>query len=170
VQANITAGGQTERQTLWVRPIILNGGFEKIGSGGRPSDWSYQKPEQISAENVEGETCLKLQGKSDGFVEADQPVSLIPGRTYEARCRMKRTAGAAYRATAAVVLFLKASGERAYDLKKLTTNPDDQWNDYGVTFTPGDDFARSSVYLYNVNSAATVWYDAVSVRPVKPAK
>jgi hypothetical protein len=170
VQAEIRAGGQVDRQTLWVRPVILNGSFDNVGSGGRPSDWTYQKPEQASSETVAGNTCLKLVGKPGLFVEGNQQITLLPGVTYQARCRMKRTPGATARATAAVVLFPKSGTERYHYFEKLTKNPDDQWNDYGATFTVGADVSRTALYLYNVNSEATVWYDDVSVSPVERAR
>ncbi|MHB8993632.1 MAG: DUF6259 domain-containing protein [Armatimonadota bacterium] len=170
VQAEIQAGGQVDRQTLWVRPIILNGSFDSVGSGGRPGGWTYQKPAQAFSETVAGNSCLKLIGQPGLFVEGNQQITLLPGVTYQARCRMKRTPGAAARATAAVVLFPKSGGERYRYFEKLTNHPDEEWNDYGITFTVEGDASRMALYLYNVSSEVTVWYDDVSVTPVEPEK
>ncbi len=162
----IECGGQTDRQTLGLRPVVLNGGFERAGQGGRPGDWQYQQPQQAASDAANpaaGKVCLRLDGKPGLFVEADQLLAVEAGRTYEARCRMRRTAGDAPAVGPAVVLFLKAGGERYEHLKKVTNLPDDQWNDYAATFTVAADVARVAFYLYNVNSDVTAWYDEVRV-------
>ena len=53
-------------------------------------------------------------------------------------------------------------------LGKASANPDDQWNEYGTTFTRGEDVRSVSLYLYNVDSDATVWFDAVTVERAGP--
>ncbi|MEN6548057.1 MAG: DUF6259 domain-containing protein [Armatimonadia bacterium] len=169
LDAEIQVSGQADQQRLAVRPVVINGGFERAGAGGRPADWSYQGPERVSMETkspAEGQQCLKLEGQKGVFVEADQTIAVEPGGTYEATCRMHRTAGEGARIGPAVVLFLKAGGERYVYMQKTTKAPDDQWNEYRGTFTVKDDVARVLLYLYNVNSTATAWYDDVRVRPV----
>jgi len=162
----IKCGQEVDRQSLWVRPLVLNGGFERGGAANRPADWNYQSQEQASTDTTdpaEGKACLKLVGKPGLFVEADQVLSVEPGRTYEARCKLRRTAGEAGSLGPAIVLFLKAGGERYVHLPKVTQRPDDQWNDCAGSFTVADDVARVALYLYNVDSQATVWYEEVRV-------
>lgn len=169
LEAEVHSGGQKDEQRLMVRPVVVNGGFERAGAGGRAADWSYQGPDRVSLDTTnpaEGQQCLKLEGQKGVFVEADQTIAVEPGGTYEATCRMRRTAGEGARIGPAVVLFLKAGGERYVYMQKTTQAPDDQWNECRGAFTVKDDVARVLLYLYNVNSTATAWYDDVRVRPV----
>ena len=74
---------------------------------------------------------------------------------------MRRTPGAGSRIGPCMVLFLKAGGERYRFLEKVTDAPDDQWNEYRVSFAYAEDVRAASLYLYNVSSEATVWFDDV---------
>jgi hypothetical protein len=166
VTVAIECAGQTDRRSLWLRPVVLNGGFERLSEGDRPAEWQYQQAQQAAADTTEpaaGKTCLRLAGNPGLFVEANQPLPVEPGGAYEARCRMRRTPGTTGTVGPAVVLFLRAGGERYERLKKVTNLPDDQWNDYAAGFTVAPDVARVALYLYNVNSDATVWYDEARV-------
>jgi hypothetical protein len=161
---DIKCAGQSDHQAVSVRPMVLNGGFERLDGAGRPTEWSYQNAAQAAGDAAgpaSGKTALKLTGKPDAFVEADQVMPCETGRTYTARCKMRRTAGEGT-VGPCIVMFPKAGAERYEHLKKLTDLPDDQWNEYEVTFTVGDDVNRTMFYLYNTNSTATVWYDDVS--------
>lgn len=166
LQAQIQSEGQTETQELSVQPMVRNPGFETAGSGGRPASWNYQGPEFAftDAENpAAGKACLKLAGKLGAFVEADQMIPAVVGQGYVARCRMRRSAGEGARVQPAVVLFMKNGPEQYAYLTKATDRPDDQWNEYATHFTVTDQVARVAVYLYNVNSTATAWFDDVRV-------
>jgi hypothetical protein len=162
----ITSGGDTEHQSAVIGPALLNGDFERAGEGNRPASWDYQQAQQAAADTANpasGKVCLKLVGKQGLFVEAHQFLTVEPGGTYEAHCRMRRTPGAAATVGPTIVLLLKTGGERYVPLAKATNLPDDQWNDYAASFTVSDDVSRTAMYLYNVNSEATVWYDGASV-------
>ncbi len=162
----IIVGGETEHQSASIRPVLLNGGFERLGEGGRPSDWEYQQPQQASTEvtnPASGRNCLKLSGKQGLFVETHQFLAIEPGHAYTARCKVRRAPGAAATIGPIMVFFLKAGSERSIAFTKTTDRPDDQWNDYAADFTVADDVARTALYLYDVNSDADVWLDDASV-------
>jgi hypothetical protein len=162
----ITIGGETEHQSATIRPVLLNGGFERLGEGGRPSEWEYQQSQQASADTTNpasGKTCLKLTHAPGLFVEAHQFLSVEAGHAYTARCKLRRTPGTAATIGPIIVFFPKSGGERSIALSKLTNLPDDQWNDYTADFTVADDVARTALYLYDVNSDADVWFDDASI-------
>ncbi len=169
LRAEIRHGGQVDGWDLAVRPLVINGGFETAGAGGRPNGWNYQGPAQVSTDTdrpAVGQACLKLTGRPGVFVEADQVLPVAAGQTYEATCRMRRGAGEGARIQPAVVLFMKNGPERYAYLEPRTKLPADQWNEYGVRFTVSAEVARVAIYLYNVNSTATAWFDDVRVAPV----
>ena len=164
VAVTLTSAGQSDRETVWLSPLVANAGFERAEESGRPASWGYQHGEQAATDAVgpaEGKTCLRLAGKAGAFLEAHQELPLEGGRTYEARCKMRRTPGAGSRIGPCMVLFLKAGGERYRFLEKVTDAPDDQWNEYRVSFAYAEDVRAASLYLYNVSSEATVWFDDV---------
>ena len=168
LRAQIKCGGQTDSQDLVIRPLVLNGGFETPGAGGRPAGWSFQAPELAATDDANpaaGRSSLKLTGKPGAFVEADQMIPAVPGRSYEAHCQMRRTAGPGARIQPAVVLFMKNGPERYAYLEKVTSHPGDQWNEYVAKFTVTDAVDRVALYLYNVNSSATAWFDEVRIVP-----
>jgi hypothetical protein len=162
----ITIGGDTEHQSATIRPVLLNGGFERLGDGGRPTEWEYQQSQQASADTANpasGKTCLKLTHAPGLFVEAHQFLAVEPGHAYTARCKLRRTPGTAATIGPIIVFFPKSGSERSIALSKMTDRPDDQWNDYAADFTVADDVARTALYLYDVNSDADVWYDDASI-------
>jgi len=159
-----SSGDVSEPHSLWLHPLLMNGGFERGGT--RPGGWAYQSAHLACSSTEdphEGKACLQLQGEKGVFVEAHRTLPVAAGPTYRAQCWVRRTDGAARKAAPCVVLFLKAGGERYLDLRKLTQNPDDQWNRYEVRFELTEDAKSAALYLYNVDSTATVWYDAASV-------
>lgn len=168
VETALTCGAETDRQTLWLRPLALNGAFDEPSVGGRPAEWNYQNAQQATRETVDGNPCLRLAGQPGLFVEADQALPTETGKTYEVRCRMKRTAGAGGRVGPSVVLFPASGPERYVDLQKVTDQPDEEWNDYRVRFTMDPAVARALLYLYNVSSPAVAWFDDVQVSEVEP--
>ncbi|MBI2298170.1 MAG: carbohydrate binding domain-containing protein [Armatimonadetes bacterium] len=169
IRAQIQYGDQVDGWDLVVRPWVLNGGFETPGAGARPAGWNFQGPELASTDNdrpAAGKACLKLTGRPGVFVEADQLVPVVAGQTYAASCQMRRSAGEAARVQPAVVLFMKSGPEQYAYLEPRTKQPAAEWNEYFVRFTVPPDVARVAVYLYNVNSTATAWFDEVQVEPV----
>jgi hypothetical protein len=166
IQATLSQAGQTERQSLWVRPLVVNGGFERAGVGGRPAEWSYQNEARVATDTDAGNPCLRLNGQPGLFVEGDQVIPARPGVTYEARCRMKRTPEAGDRVQPAIVVFFAAGGENYHYLTPVGPERVGEWTEYAVRFTVAPNVARTAFYLYNVNSAATAWFDDVRVTAV----
>lgn len=162
----LVSAGLSETRALAVRPLLINGGFERVVDG-RPWGWSYQNPQLVSActeAPAEGAVALRLTGEPGKFLEGNQLLALEQGRSYEARCKLRRTPGAARVLGPCIVLSLHAGGERYVHLKKATDAPDDVWNEYAATFTVTDDVRDVRFYLYNVDSEATAWYDDARVR------
>ena len=44
--------------------------------------------------------------------------------------------------------------------------PAGEWQRFETTFTTGEEFRDSAVYLYNVHSTVKAWYDDVELREV----
>ncbi len=162
----VTGAGETETFRVHVRPPLVNGGFELTAATGRPAAWEYQQAELATSDDVdpaEGLRCLKLSGQPGAFLEAHQTLDLERGVTYTARCKMRRSEGTGRIVGPCVVLYLKAGGERYVHLKKVSDAPDAEWNRYEATFSLAEDVERAMLYLYNVDSTATAWFDAAEV-------
>ncbi len=162
----LTCAGRAEAMTAWLSPIVSNGGFEVTGPEGRPASWSYQSGDRATVDPegaAEGKTCLKLAGKRGAFLGAHQSLHVEAGGSYEVRCRMRRSAGTAAAIGPQVVVFPQTGAERYFPLRKVSTLPDEQWNEYALSFTVPVDARDTQVYLYNVNSDATVWFDDVQI-------
>ena len=166
--ARLQFGGRVDHQELLVRPLVINGGFEVPGGVARPASWNYQGP-QLAATDTEnpaaGRASLKLTGNPGVFVEADQEIPAAPGQRYVARCQMRRTARQGVRIQPAIVLFMKDGPEQYAYLEKTTNRPDDQWNEYAARFAVTNEVSRVAIYLYNINSTATAWFDEIQVNP-----
>ena len=164
-------GDQEEKHSVQVRPELLNPGFERV-VGNRPADWAFQNEDLASLDHdnpAEGERSLKLAGKKGAFLEAHQPLQVRPGMPYEVRCKVRRGPGVGKTVGPCVVLYLKAGFERYVHLQKETDLPADQWNEYVAEFTWTDDAREVMLYMYNVDSDATVWFDDVRLSPLRVA-
>lgn len=164
VEAVLAVAGRHERQVLWLQPRLQNPGFEHADAAGRPAGWGVQCAPQVAIDTdspAAGKSCLRLSGKAGAFVEAHQTLKLETGETVTVRCRVRRTPGAARTLGPSVVLFGTRGGEQYVPLKKVSGAPDEQWNDYAATVTAGPEVRSAGLYLYNVDSAATAWFDEV---------
>ena len=164
-------GDQQERHSVQVRPELLNPGFERA-VGNRPADWAFQNEDLASLDEenpAEGERSLKLAGKKGAFLEAHQVLNVQPGMPYEVRCKMRRGPGEGRTVGPCVVLYLKAGFERYVHLQKKSNLPADQWNEYVAEFTWTDDARDVMLYMYNVDSDATVWFDDIRLTPLRVA-
>lgn len=160
------SGGGPVAHALWIGPRLQNPGFERADAGGKPAGWQMQNAPQIAVENENpavGKACLRLIGKPGTFVEAHQALDLEPGEKATVRCQVRRTPGTARTLGPTVVVFAKTGGEKYLPLSKVTAAPDDQWNDYAATVTADPEARALMLYLYNVDSAATAWFDDVRV-------
>ncbi|NLC59089.1 MAG: hypothetical protein GX774_19820 [Armatimonadetes bacterium] len=171
VAATIRAGSQSDRQSLWLAPLVANAGFEQLAADGRPARWDYQNAELITTDTngaAEGERCLKLSGEPSRFVEAHQALTLEPGGTYVARCKLRHTGGPGARIRPAIVFFLNTGEERYVYLEPTSAGPPEEWRDYQARFTAPENARLVALYLYNVHSEATAWYDDVHLEAVSP--
>jgi len=167
VTVDAIEGDETERFTVQVRPPVLNPGFETTSAAGRPAMWSYQNETLATTDEqgaAEGQRSLKLTGKLGAFLEAHQSIPVETGASYTVECKVRRSPGEARNAGPAIVLLLKAGGERYVHLKPDADGPADEWRTYSATFTAGDDVRDTALYLYNVDSTATVWFDDVRLQ------
>lgn len=97
-----------------LRPILINGGFERVGHKRLPAAWTYQHGEQATADEqtaARGKRSLRLIGKKGVFVEAHQELPVKPGARYSVRCAVKRTPGKAAALGPRIVQFRKAGRE-----------------------------------------------------------
>jgi hypothetical protein len=166
ILATLLTDGQSDPHRVWLQPRLQNAGFERAGSAGLPPAWDVQNGAQIALDPVdpaEGNACLRLTGKPGAFVEAHQTLAVQPGETVTVRCRLRRSPGAARTLGPCVVLVREAGGETYLHLQRTTTAPDEQWNDFAVSVTPDPQTRATVLYLYNVDSAATAWFDAARV-------
>jgi hypothetical protein len=133
---------------------------------GKPSGWVLQGAAQVavvSGSPAQGKACLRLTGKPGLFVEAHQVLRLAPGESVTVRCRMRRTAGTGKTVGPCAVVFPGAGPERYLHLSKTTSAPDEQWNDFAASVTGEAEASTVMLYLYNVDSTATAWFDEVRV-------
>jgi hypothetical protein len=164
--ARTTVAGQAEVQRLWLQPRLQNCGFERADGMGKPSGWVLQGAAQVavvSGSPAQGKACLRLTGKPGLFVEAHQVLRLAPGESVTVRCRMRRTAGTGKTVGPCAVVFPGAGPERYLHLSKTTSAPDEQWNDFAASVTGEAEASTVMLYLYNVDSTATAWFDEVRV-------
>jgi len=82
------------------------------------------------------------------------------------RCRLRRSPGTAKTLGPCVVVLMKNGPDKYLHLQKTTAGPDDQWNDFAISVPPDAETRAVMLYLYNVDSTATAWFDEVARRGV----
>ncbi len=129
-------------------PIMLDGSFESLGT---ESDLA-----------VHGERVLELGPSLEGYQYAPQRLWLEPGRRYRLQVQSRRTGfDARVHSTALQVHGVTESGP-IVRAPVDTTRPN-EWQTIEYEFETPDDLSRATLYLYNVESPDTAYFDDVSV-------
>lgn len=173
VDVSLDSQERNSAQTVIVRPLLLNGSFEDIGAQGLPSGWAYQHGDCASADETvthEGKRSLRLTGRKGVFSEAHQTIPVEKGATYSVRAWVRRTEGTGSSIGPVIVQFREGQGELCTPLAPVGPVAQGQWQEHRAVFTPAANARQTALYLYNVNSTATVWYDGVEVAQEKGAQ
>lgn len=154
LRATITREGAPEiAREFLALPLMLDGSFEALGT---ESDLA-----------VHGDRVLELGPSMQGYQYAPQALWLEPGRAYRLQVSARRTGFTArVHSTALQVHGVSESGPivRA----PVDTARPDEWQTLEYEFeTPGD-LSRATLYLYNVESPDTAYFDAVQIEDLGP--
>ena len=155
LQATITPDGAPAvvREFLAL-PLMLDASFEALGTD---SDLA-----------THGGRVLELGPSMEGYQYAPQRLWLEPGRKYRLEVQSRRTGfDARVHSTALQVHGLSGSGpiERA----PIGDQQPNEWRTLSYEFETPDDFTHATLYLYNVGSPDTAYFDDVNVEDLGPA-
>ncbi len=136
-------------------PLMLDASFEALGTA---SDF----PEH-------GERVLELGPSARGYQYAPQPLWLEPGHSYRLEVGSRRTGfDARVHSTALQVHGVDESGP-IVRAPVDATRPN-EWQRLEYEFETPADLSRATLYLYNVESPDTAYFDDVYIEDLGPAE
>jgi hypothetical protein len=109
-------------------------------------------------------------GQADEWRAAFLDLVLEPGRTYRFHAKLRRTAHAPGISASIYEGRRLPDGKSdsvSHQIGRQTTGPLNEWQEFETVFTalPPGEQAGARLYLYNVNSPATVWFDDLRLVP-----
>ncbi|MEA3402697.1 MAG: hypothetical protein U9R79_15765 [Armatimonadota bacterium] len=155
LQATIQREGKPPIQREFLAlPIMLDGSFEALGTD---SDLA-----------VHGRRVLELGPSMEGYQYAPQRLWVEPGHRYRLQVRSRRT-GFDARVHSTALQVRGESFEGPIERAAVDTDRVDEWQTLEYEFETPDDLTRATLYLYNVESPDTAWFDDVYVEDLGPA-
>jgi len=144
-----------EREAL-ITPLVLDPGFELFERSPGPGE--------------HGGGALQLGPTTEGFQHRLQDLWLLPKRRYQLTLSSRRTGFDA--AVRGVLLRLHHGEDEAYIDHRwsLDTKQPEVWQRIGGEFVTPDDLTRGALYLYNVRSPDTAWFDNIDLVDLGPAE
>lgn len=144
-----------DREAL-ITPLVLDPGFELFEKSPGPGEG--------------GGGALQLGPTTEGFQHRLVDLWLLPRRRYRLTMSSRRTGFEA--AVRGVLLRLHHGEDEAYLDQRwsLDTKQPNAWQRIGGEFTTPDDLTRAALYLYNVRSPDTAWFDNLDLLELGPAE
>lgn len=156
------------RQTSLVRPMVSNGSLEVDADGdGTPDGWRANGSLGSTFLHGTGDGAAWIEGQPKQTLFLIQLVRLLPETRYTFAGRIRRsthTKGIYI----AVAEHVGQHGLRLHPLGGDDKLPVDTWQRFETTFTTGKTFRVSAIYLYNIDTEAKAWFDAIELRPAEP--
>lgn len=155
LEVSVDLDGRRTRRTVLVPPLALDGSFELLSPGGTDA--------------VEGRHCVELGPTTEGYLHRTVELWLHPERRYKLSVKARRTGFTA--AVSGTLLRLSPNAENVYEDHRwgLDAKRPNEWQTLGGEFTTPRDLTRALLYLYNVRSPDTAWFDDLRLEDLGPA-
>jgi len=145
--------GEPVRREVLVLPLAWDGSFEALGTG----------EDQV----VDGQRSLKLGPSLEGYQHRTVSLWLLPGHSYRLSVQMRRD-GFEARVYGTAVVVRSWQGDLPIMRAPVDTGKVNEWQTASYEFTTPLDLERALLYLYNVGSPDTAWFDDIYVEDLGP--
>lgn len=150
-----------------VRPILLNPDLNIDADGdGTPDYWVASGSRSADFVRGMGDGGAWIDGQEGQTLFLRQHVPLRPSTEYYLAGEIKRAAGAG-KVYAGLVEHVGERGIRMHGIGDAEGLAADTWQRFETTFTTGDDFRATALYLYNNDSAGRAWFRNFELQPVE---
>ena len=163
----IEAEWEGGRMNTWaeIRPLLLNPALDLDEDRDRgPDFWEPGGTTSVFPRGIE-DGVVWMDGQEKEYQYFIQHVPLKPNTKYYFAGRVKRSAQTEA-VSIAVVEFVGERGLRMHQVGNDEALPANEWQRFETTFTTGEVFRDSAVYLYNIRSTVRAWYDDMELREV----
>ena len=139
---------------LLILPLAPDGSFEFTGDG--------------TDRVVDGERSLELPASLEGYQHRLVDLWVLPGRRYRASVQAMRT-GFQARVHSTAFMLKGHDSEQPLLRKNMDRERPNEWQTLSYEFETPPDLTRAAVYLYNVGSPDTAWFDDLFVEDLGPS-
>ncbi len=136
-------------------PVVLDGSFEALGT-----------PSELA---VAGAKVLELGPSMEGYRHVTRRLWLEPGHRYRLQVQARRS-GFTARVHSTAITMAGESGELPIMRANMDTTRPNEWQTLEYAFETPPDLTRAMLYLYNVESPDTAWFDDVHVEDLGPVR
>lgn len=136
-----------------VLPFVHDGSFELAGNDS----------EQV----VEGARSLRLGPSLEGYQHRTVRLWVLPNRKYRVAVEMRRD-GFQARIHGTALVIGDTRGNAPIVRAPVDTNRVNQWQTCSYEFVTPPDLQTATLYLYNVESPQTAWFDDIRVEDLGP--
>ena len=154
VAAELKDRGQVAR-TFLATPLVPDASWEMLG--------------EADPTAPDGEKTLTLPPTDSGYLYALPDLWLEPGRTYRLTVKAKRS-GFKADVLGTLLMATDPDGKPVWDRKKPDTTRPNEWQTVTYEFKTPPDLLRAGIYLYNVRSSDTAWFDDLYVEEIPAGK
>lgn len=152
--ATIARDGRPEiAREFLALPFALDGSFEGTG--------------ETSDLAVVGSKVLELGPTTEGYLYGARRLWLEPGHRYRISVQARRTGFTARVHSTAITMATETRDLPIVRANMDTTRPN-EWQTLSYELETPPDFTRAQLYLYNVESPDTAWFDDVLVEDLGP--
>jgi len=145
--------GQPISREFLVLPLAPDGSFEFTGDG----------TDRVTG----GQRSLRLPPSDEGYQHRLVDLWLLPQRRYRVSVQAMRTG---FEARVHSTAFALRGAEYEEPLRRATMDRDrpNEWQTLEYDFETPPDLTRAAIYLYNVGSPDTAWFDDLYVEDLGP--
>jgi len=135
-------------------PVALDGSFEAVGT---ESEFAF-----------EGTRVLEL-GPSEQYQYGAKRLWLEPAHRYRLQVQARRS-GFDARVHSTAITMAGESGDLPIMRANMDTTRPNEWQTLEYSFETPPDLTRAQLYLYNVESPDTAWFDDIYVEDLGPVE
>ncbi|MFQ5811556.1 MAG: hypothetical protein ACE5JM_18205, partial [Armatimonadota bacterium] len=147
--------GRAVTREAYVTPQILDGSFEFRGNG--------------TDQTTDGRRSLELPPSDEGYQHKLPDMWLMPAHRYRLTLKLRRTGFDAQVLGSRLSIRAHATKlpDRQYPIDRRRPH---EWQTVTDEFETPPDLIRAAIYLYNVMSPDTAWFDHLSIEDLGPAQ
>jgi len=135
-------------RTFFVTPLVLDGSWEVRGT-----------PEETAPD---GERTLTLPPTDSGYLHQLVDIWAEPDRRYRLQVKAKRS-GFTAKVWGTLLMVTDPTTRCVWEYRKLDKNRPGEWQTLTYEFRTPRELTRAGIYLYNVVSPDTAWFDDLYV-------